>query len=68
MWRSFFRAKGKGVEGNLKGEGRILGGVFVMGAGDQGILLQHREKEFGDHVDLEDVRKAIRLVNTPSKM
>jgi hypothetical protein len=56
--------RGKGVDGNLKGEGRILGGVFVMGAGDQGILLQHREKEFGDHVDLEDVKKAIKLVSS----
>ena len=59
MWKSIFRVKSKGVEGNLKGEGRILGGVFVVGPGELGILLDHKEKEFGDKVDLKDVRDAI---------
>ena len=59
VWKSFFRARSKGVEGNLDGEGRILGGVFVVGPGKQGILLDHKEKEFGDKVDLKDVRAAI---------
>lgn len=59
MWKSFFRAKGKGVEGNMVGEGRILGGVFVVGRGQEGILLDHKEKEFGDKVDLKDVRDAV---------
>lgn len=59
MWKSIFRAKGKGVEGNMVGEGRILGGVFVVGPGKQGVLLDHKENEFGDKVDLKDVRDAI---------
>ena len=59
MWKSFFRARRKGVEGNLVGEGRLLGGVFVVGPGEQGILLDHKEEEFGDKVDLKDVRAAI---------
>ncbi|KAL9984791.1 hypothetical protein ACROYT_G007124 [Oculina patagonica] len=59
VWKSFFRAKGKGVEGNMVGEGRLLGGVFVVGPGEQGILLDHKEKEFGDKVDLKDVRDAV---------
>ena len=59
MWKSFFRARSQGVEGNLVGEGRLLGGVFVVGPGEQGILLDHKEKEFGDKVDLKDVRAAI---------
>lgn len=59
VWKSIFRSKSKGVEGNFVGEGRILGGVFVVGPGEQGILLDHKEKEFGDKVDLKDVRDAI---------
>lgn len=59
VWKSGFRARGKGVEGNMVGEGRILGGVFVVGPGEQGILLDHKEKEFGDKVDLQDVRDAV---------
>ena len=51
--------RSKGVEGNLVGEGRIMGGVFVVGPGEQGILLDHKEKEFGDKVDLQDIRDAI---------
>ena len=59
VWKSIFRVRSKGVEGNLVGEGRILGGVFVVGPGEQGILLDHKEKEFGDKVDLQDIRDAI---------
>lgn len=59
VWRSFFRAKGKGVKGNWLGEGRLLGGVFVVGPGDQGILLDHKEKEFGDKVELQKVKDAV---------
>ena len=59
VWKSEFRARGKGIEGNLKGEGRLLGGVFVVGPGEQGILLDHKEKEFGDKVDLQAVRDAV---------
>lgn len=35
------RASAKGVKGNLKGEGRLLGGLLVVG-GD-GIAFEHRE-------------------------
>ena len=59
VWRSFSRARSRGVQGNLDGEGRILGGVFVVGPGEQGILLDHKEKEFGDKVDLKDVMDAV---------
>ena len=50
---------GKRVEGNLAGEGRILGGVFVVGPGEQGILLDHKQKGFGDNVDLQEVKDAV---------
>ena len=56
------RSMRKKVKGNFDGEGRILGGLFVIGAGKQGILLCHLEKEFGDHANLEDVLQAARQV------
>ncbi|XP_048195118.1 peroxiredoxin-like 2A isoform X2 [Perognathus longimembris pacificus] len=58
VWSNFFRAWNGGFSGNLEGEGIILGGVFVMGSGKQGILLEHREKEFGDKVELRSVLEA----------
>lgn len=47
------------MEGNFQGEGRLLGGVFVVGPGEQGILLDHKEKEFGDKVELKKVKDAV---------
>ncbi|KAM8858707.1 peroxiredoxin-like 2A [Spinachia spinachia] len=56
IWRAYRR----GFSGNLRGEGLVLGGVFVIGPGDQGILLEHREKEFGDKVNLLAVLRTAR--------
>ncbi|NXG99009.1 F213A protein, partial [Loxia leucoptera] len=58
VWQNFFRAWRGGYSGNLKGEGITLGGVYVIGAGRQGVLLEHREKEFGDKVSLASVLEA----------
>ncbi|XP_042719207.1 peroxiredoxin-like 2A [Lagopus leucura] len=58
VWQNFFRAWKNGYSGNLEGEGFTLGGVYVIGAGRQGILLEHREKEFGDKVSLPSVLEA----------
>lgn len=38
------RASDRGVKGNFKGEGRLLGGLLVVGAGDSGVDFEHREK------------------------
>lgn len=37
------RVRNRGVEGNLKGEGRLLGGLLVVGAGNSGVSFEHRE-------------------------
>uniref|UniRef100_A0A8C9FKG5 Peroxiredoxin-like 2A n=1 Tax=Pavo cristatus TaxID=9049 RepID=A0A8C9FKG5_PAVCR len=58
VWQNFFRAWKNGYSGNLEGEGFTLGGVYVIGAGRQGVLLEHREKEFGDKVSLPSVLEA----------
>uniref|UniRef100_A0A3B4A763 Peroxiredoxin-like 2A n=1 Tax=Periophthalmus magnuspinnatus TaxID=409849 RepID=A0A3B4A763_9GOBI len=62
VWQNFFRAWRSGYQGNMNGEGFILGGVFVIGPGNQGILLEHREKEFGDRVDIADVLEAVKKI------
>lgn len=35
VWQNFLRAWRSGYQGNMNGEGFVLGGVFVIGAGDQ---------------------------------
>lgn len=39
VWQNFIRAWRSGYQGNMNGEGFILGGVFVIGAGEQ--VVQH---------------------------
>ncbi|KAJ7324369.1 hypothetical protein JRQ81_017389 [Phrynocephalus forsythii] len=62
VWKNFFRAWKGGYTGNLDGEGFVLGGVFVVGPGKQGVLLEHREKEFGDKVSLDAVLDAVKKI------
>uniref|UniRef100_A0A7N5KHC2 Peroxiredoxin-like 2A n=1 Tax=Ailuropoda melanoleuca TaxID=9646 RepID=A0A7N5KHC2_AILME len=62
VWRNFWRAWRSGYTGNVDGEGVVLGGVYVIGAGKQGVLLEHREKEFGDKVSLDAVLDAVKKI------
>ena len=61
-WTNFLRARNSGYHGNMDGEGRLMGGLFVIGAGDQGVLFEYREKEWGDHADLKDVVEAVEKI------
>lgn len=58
-WINLYHAQSGGFHGNMDGEGRLMGGLFVVGAADQGVLLEYREKVWGDHADIEDVRAAV---------
>ena len=58
---------GKVADDELGGEGARAGGVLVIGARNQGVLLAHKEKHFSDHVDLDSVLAAIALINPASK-
>lgn len=60
VWRSGLRAFRNGFKGNVFGEGFVLGAVYVIGAGQQGIFLEHREMEFGDKVNILAVLRAAR--------
>ncbi|KAM7370575.1 hypothetical protein PAMP_010107 [Pampus punctatissimus] len=62
VWLNGLRAFKNGFIGNVLGEGFVLGGVFVIGRGEQGILLEHREVEFGDKVNIVDVIQAARRI------
>ncbi|CAI5440964.1 unnamed protein product [Caenorhabditis angaria] len=66
IWMGFLRigtyinvrkAKEANVNGNLKGEGRLLGGVFLVADGE--LKYAHLEKEWGDAADIEEVKAAI---------
>ena len=60
---SAYQAHKSGTQGNLSGDGTLLGGVFVIGPGDTGILFEHREKYWGDNVDTADVLKYVEKIS-----
>lgn len=61
-YQKYWTAYSSGVEGNIKGDGTILGSTLVVGPGDQGILYEYRAREFGDMADVQDVLKAIKKI------
>jgi len=64
VWQNINRAKAKNVEGNMEGEGRLLGGLLVIGPGDTGVLFEHREEVWGDHADREKVLEACKSLKS----
>jgi len=62
LWTRVYAAKQDGVSGNLNGDGSLLGGVYVIGPGDQGILYEHREGDFGDQFNPEKLLQALQLI------
>lgn len=50
------------VTGNMKGEGWVMGGVLVVGPGEQGILYEHVEAKVGDRCDIDQVMEAVQKI------
>ncbi|CAD5231675.1 unnamed protein product [Bursaphelenchus xylophilus] len=64
IWMGFLRVgtyvnvyKTRHVKGNLEGEGRLLGGVYLIKDGE--MVFAHLEKEWGDAADPKEIEKAI---------
>ena len=56
-YKNLYEAKKSGFKGNLAGEGRLLGGVYLLNKDK--ILFSHLEKEWGDQVDLNKLIPAL---------
>ncbi|CAN0478381.1 unnamed protein product, partial [Ascophyllum nodosum] len=41
--RNIARVQTRGVKGNFEGEGKLLGGLLVVGTGDSGVKFEHKE-------------------------
>lgn len=52
---NYKRAKATGLEQNLRGEGEIKGGLFIIGRGRRGIAYQFVEMNFGDWAPIAEV-------------
>mmetsp|Transcript_4231 Transcript_4231/g.9464 ORF Transcript_4231/g.9464 Transcript_4231/m.9464 type:complete len:92 (+) Transcript_4231:171-446(+) len=55
-------AHGKGVEGNLLGEGMITGGAYVVARGGD-VQWSSREAEIGDGFDVDELVAALQALS-----
>lgn len=63
-YTSGYRAYRRGIHGNMKGDGTLLGSTLVVGRSDQGILYEYHSKEFGDNAaDIEKILEAAKKIN-----
>ena len=60
VWMNVY--KSMGVDGNMKGDGTLLGGVYVIGPGDQGVLYHHQELVWGDHFNQTQLLQAVKQI------
>ena len=56
VWRNIL---GSTQKGNLAGDGTLLGGVYVLGPGEQGVLFHHQEAVWGDHANTTAILQAV---------
>uniref|UniRef100_A0A8R1DY18 Peroxiredoxin-like 2A n=1 Tax=Caenorhabditis japonica TaxID=281687 RepID=A0A8R1DY18_CAEJA len=56
-YSNVYKAKRANVGGNLAGEGRLLGGVYLIA--DNNIVYTHLEKEWGDAANIDEVKAAV---------
>uniref|UniRef100_A0A3Q1CXV1 Peroxiredoxin-like 2 activated in M-CSF stimulated monocytes n=1 Tax=Amphiprion ocellaris TaxID=80972 RepID=A0A3Q1CXV1_AMPOC len=60
VWMNGLRSIKNGFLRVVLRERFVLGGIFFIGQGEQGILLEHREIEFGDKVNTQEVIRVVR--------
>ncbi|EGT34998.1 hypothetical protein CAEBREN_23670 [Caenorhabditis brenneri] len=64
-YANVYNAKKAKIEGNMEGEGRLLGGVYLIANND--IVYTHLEKEWGDAANIDEVRAAIEKFGNKAK-
>uniref|UniRef100_A0A914D3R7 Peroxiredoxin-like 2A n=1 Tax=Acrobeloides nanus TaxID=290746 RepID=A0A914D3R7_9BILA len=59
-YANLYKTKKAGVEGNMEGEGRLLGGVYLINKNE--MVYGHLEKEWGDNVEIEEILEALKKI------
>uniref|UniRef100_A0A0K0F1E4 Peroxiredoxin-like 2A n=1 Tax=Strongyloides venezuelensis TaxID=75913 RepID=A0A0K0F1E4_STRVS len=61
LWINYKKSKDSGVEGNLEGEGRLLGGVYLITKGK--MIYSHLEQEWGDWANTTEILEAVKKLD-----
>ena len=56
---SCLQANSKNIKGNLKGDGMLNGGMLIVTAGGEKVLLSHKQASPGDHVPNEKILEVL---------
>ncbi|CAG8449232.1 2690_t:CDS:2 [Diversispora eburnea] len=54
------------IRGNMKGDGKITGGIYIINKGSKGVEFQYHEKVWGDYPPFEQIIEALEKVS-PNK-
>ena len=53
------QANAKGIKGNYRGDGLLNGGLLIVTAGEEKVLLSHKQSSPGDHVSNEQILEVL---------
>ncbi|CAG8470651.1 1603_t:CDS:2, partial [Racocetra persica] len=60
VWFNIRQNAKTGITGNFKGDGSVLGGIYIIHQGSKGVEYQYREKVWGDHAPFDKVLTAVK--------
>lgn len=55
----YLQANSKNIKGNLKGDGMLNGGMLIVTAGGEKVLLSFKQSSPGDHVSNEKILEVL---------
>lgn len=67
FWSFSCQANAKGIKGNIRGDGLLNGGMLIVTAGGEKVLLSHKQASPGDHVSNEQILDVLGIASDDSK-
>lgn len=64
---SMAKANAKGIKGNYRGDGLLNGGMLIVTAGGEKVLLSHKQASPGDHVSNEQILEVLGIASDKPK-
>ena len=61
------QANAKGIKGNFRGDGLLNGGMLIVTAGGEKVLLSHKQASPGDHVSNEQILEVLGIASDVPK-
>ncbi|KAJ7393278.1 hypothetical protein OS493_006247 [Desmophyllum pertusum] len=64
---SLAKSNAKGIKGNIRGDGLLNGGMLIVTAGGEKVLLSHKQASPGDHVSNEQILDVLGITSDEPK-